>query len=213
MKGISLGHSLRENSVGTTQVQGASPTVPAKRYQIIYADPPWKYEFSHTRSRAINDYPTLDKESICAFPIKDIAEDNSMLLMWITFPKLEWAIPVMNAWGFKYITNAFTWIKHNKKEPSLFWGMGYYTRSNAEICLLGRRGDGVKAISHSIHSVIQTPIEKHSKKPEETKHRIEKLFGNVSRVELFARQKTEGWDVWGNEVESDIDLTHNQGEL
>jgi site-specific DNA-methyltransferase (adenine-specific) len=177
-----------------------------KKYQIIYADPPWKYEFSHTRSRAINDYTTLDKEAICNFPIKDIAEDNSMLLMWVTFPKLEWAIPVMNAWGFKYITNAFTWIKLNGGGQGHFWGMGYYTRSNAELCLLGRRGDGVKVISHSVHSVIQTPIEKHSKKPEETKKRIEALFGDKTRVELFARQKTEGWDVFGNEVEGSIKL-------
>jgi N6-adenosine-specific RNA methylase IME4 len=177
-----------------------------KKYQIIYADPPWKYEFSHTRARAINDYPTLDLKSICSFPIQDIADDNAVLLMWVTFPKLEWAIPVMNAWGFKYITNAFTWIKQNKTGKGHFWGMGYYTRSNAEICLLGKRGKGVKVISHSVHSVIETPIEKHSKKPDETKVRIEKLFGDLPRIELFARQKTEGWDVWGNEVGSDIKL-------
>jgi N6-adenosine-specific RNA methylase IME4 len=177
-----------------------------KKYQIIYADPPWKYEFSHTRARPINDYQTLDKDTICKFPIKDIAEENSLLFMWIIFPKLEWAIPVINAWGFKYITNGFTWIKQNKTGRGMFWGMGYYTRSNSEICLIGRRGNGIKTINHSIHSVIESPLEKHSQKPIEAKRRIELLFGNTTRIELFARQKTEGWDVWGNEVESDIQL-------
>ena len=186
-----------------------------KKYQIIYADPPWQYEFSHTRVRAINDYPTMSKENICALPIKDLAAKNSVLLMWITFPKLDWAFDVMSAWGFIYTTNGFTWIKQNKNGEGLFWGMGYYTRSNAELCLIGKCGEGVPIINHSVHSVIEEPVRKHSRKPIEAKNRIVQLFGsNPAKIELFARKEEllfdadgfEGWDVWGNEVESDIEL-------
>ncbi len=185
-----------------------------KKYQIIYADPPWEYEFSHTRSREINDYKTLSKEEICNFKVKDIADNNSILLMWITFPKLEWAFDVMKMWGFEYRTNAFTWIKLNKENKEPFWGMGYYTRSNAEICLLGKRGEGIQAKSHSVNSVIMHPIMEHSKKPPIIREKIVELFGDIPRIELFARKEDflfeckdwQGWDVWGNEVESDIDL-------
>jgi N6-adenosine-specific RNA methylase IME4 len=94
----------------------------------------------------------------------------------------------------------------NKKSPTPFWGMGNWTRSNAEVCLLATRGKPQR-INKAVHSLIQTPIESHSKKPEEARQKILQLVGDLPRIELFARQKTEGWDVWGNEVESNIDLT------
>ena len=93
----------------------------------------------------------------------------------------------------------------NKKADSLFWGMGYWTRSNVEFCILATRGKP-KRVSAGVHQVIMTRIEEHSKKPHEARVRIEKLMGDVPRIELFARQKSEGWDVWGNEVESDITM-------
>jgi N6-adenosine-specific RNA methylase IME4 len=103
-------------------------------------------------------------------------------------------------WGFTYKTCAFTWIKQNKKTPSVFWGMGYYTRSNAEVCLLATKGKPLPRKSHKVHSVIFSPIEKHSKKPEKAREGIEVLFGDLPRIELFARQHADGWDCWGNEV-------------
>ena len=181
-----------------------------KKYKIILADPPWKYEFSRSHSRAINDYETLERKEICDFKIKDIADDNSVLLIWITFPKLDWAFDVIESWGFKYRTNAFTWIKKNKKDGSLFWGMGYYTRSNAEICLLATRGKGLKVISHNIHSVVYSPVEEHSKKPDIVRDRIVELFGNLPRIELFARkpknvlfdnESYKGWDMIGFDID------------
>lgn len=188
-----------------------------KKYQIIYADPPWEYDFPATRvSRggAKPDYSTMDKEELCNLPIRDIAADDSMLLMWVIFPHLDWAFAVMNAWGFKYVTNAFTWIKQNKSREGFFWGMGQYTRSNAEICLLGKRGNGVSAINHSVHSVVVEPISKHSRKPPIVRQCIAELFGDLPRIELFARKESllfdadgfDGWDVWGNEVQSDVEL-------
>uniref|UniRef100_A0A6H1ZC84 Putative methyltransferase n=1 Tax=viral metagenome TaxID=1070528 RepID=A0A6H1ZC84_9ZZZZ len=189
------------------------PDFPNKKYQIIYADPPWDYEFGETLSRFVkNKYPLMTFEEICSLPVGSIAADNSILLMWATFPKLEWAIPVMKAWGFNYRTCAFVWIKANKKTNvrqtsflpvdnlEAFTGMGYYTRSNAEICLLGKRGDALERKRHDIHQIVYEPIQEHSRKPAVVRKNIVKLFGDLSRIELFARQKTEGWDVWGNEV-------------
>ena len=92
-------------------------------------------------------------------------------------------------------------------------GMGRYTRGNAEVCLLSTRGKGVPRNNAGIYNTQIHNRQRHSQKPDKFRFDIEDLFGQVSRIELFARQKTEGWDVWGNEVESDIDLTQNQGEL
>lgn len=172
-----------------------------KKYNIIYADPAWQYNFGATSSRFVNrKYTVMSKEDICRLPVGDICADDAVLLMWITFPKLDWALDVIKAWGFEYKTNAFTWIKQNKKNDSLFWGMGYYTRSNAEICLLATKGNTLPRMSHKVHSVIMSHIEEHSKKPHETRERIVELFGNIPRIELFARQHADGWDCWGNEV-------------
>ena len=172
-----------------------------KKYNIIYADPAWEYDFGKSSSRFVgNKYTCMDKKGLCDLPVADICDDNAVLLMWITFPKLDWALDVINAWGFKYKTMAFTWIKKNKKSDSLFWGMGYYTRSNPEICLLATKGKPLQRMSHKVHSVIMSQIEEHSKKPHEIRERIVELFGDIPRIELFARQYADGWDCWGNEV-------------
>jgi N6-adenosine-specific RNA methylase IME4 len=138
--------------------------------------------------------------------VLNIAEENSVLFMWATFPKLKDAIELGGSWGFVYKTVAFTWIKRNKRSPTFFMGMGYYTRSNAEICLLFTRGKPLHRISKSVLQICDSPVQRHSQKPVEINSRIVSLFGDISRIELFARNKTDGWDVWGNEVESDIDL-------
>lgn len=172
-----------------------------KKYNIIYADPAWKYNFGETSSRFVNKkYTVMSKEDICDLPVGSICAEDAVLLMWITFPKLDWALDVIKAWGFKYKTNAFTWIKQNKKSDDLFWGMGYYTRSNAEVCLLATKGKPLQRMSHNVHSVIMSHIEEHSKKPHEIRERIVELFGDIPRIELFARQHADGWDCWGNEV-------------
>lgn len=186
---------------------------PDKKYQIIYADPPWHYKFGQSSSRyIINKYSTMELPEICSLPVKDLAEDNAVLLMWATFPKLNWAIPVIEAWGFEYKTCAFVWVKTNKNYqvnqvsflPSdtfdKFTGMGYYTRSNAEICLLATKGDPLPRLCHNINQIVYEPVEEHSKKPSIIRQHIVDLFGDLHRIELFARQKTEGWDVWGNEI-------------
>ena len=185
-----------------------------KKYQIIYADPPWSYDFGKSSSRYIEQqYDTMSKDELFNLNVPAICEKDSLLLLWVTFPKLTLAIPLMEAWGFSYRTMLFTWIKKYKK-GNTFIGCGYYTRSNPELLLLGKKGKGLKTLNHSISSVLEHTIMNHSKKPPIVRKYIVDLFGDVSRIELFARKPDlllnteyyEGWDVWGNEVESDIEL-------
>ena len=145
----------------------------------------------------------MDLNEIKLLPINRIAAENCVLFMWTTFPMLQESFKVLEAWGFQYKTVAFVWIKKNRKSDSLFWGMGYWTRSNAELCLLATKGSP-KRMCSNVHQVIFTPIEEHSQKPNEAREKIVALMGDVPRIELFAREKAPGWDVWGNEVESDI---------
>lgn len=144
-------------------------------------------------------------DDICKLPVNKIASENCVLFMWMTFPTLVEGLKVIKQWGFKYKTVAFVWVKQNKKTPSLFWGLGFWTRANAEICILATKGKP-KRISAKVHQVIISPVEEHSKKPDEARKRIVELLGDIPRVELFARQKTKGWDTWGNEVECNIKL-------
>lgn len=174
---------------------------PKKKYQIIYADPPWSYkDKALAGNRGANcKYPTQEKDWIERLPVSEIADENCALFLWVTMPLLQEGFSVLKCWGFEFKTVAFTWVKKNKKADSWFWGMGNWTRANAELCLLATKGNP-KRISAKVHSVIDTPIERHSKKPDEAKKRIVELLGDLPRIELFARQETEGWSVWGNEV-------------
>jgi N6-adenosine-specific RNA methylase IME4 len=174
---------------------------PNKKYKIIYADPPWSYkDKALSGNRGANcKYPTQSLEWLNNLPVKDLADNDSILFLWVTMPKLNECFDLIKAWGFEYKTCAFTWVKKNKISPSWFMGMGRWTRANAEVCLLATKGKP-KRINAGVHSVIDTPIEYHSKKPDVTKERIIKLVGDLPRIELFARKQTTGWDVWGNEV-------------
>lgn len=179
-----------------------------KKYGIIYADPPWHYRVYSKKGAgrsAESHYPTMTIEKIQALPVSELADKDCALFMWITFPLLKESLSVLSAWGFKFKTIAFVWIKQNRKSDSLFWGMGYWTRTNAEFCVLATKGKP-KRMAKNVHQVIVSHIEEHSKKPDEARRRIVRLMGDLPRIELFARQKTAGWDVWGNEVESDIIL-------
>ena len=142
-------------------------------------------------------------DELCALPVAEIAAPDSALFMWATFPQLPEALRLIKAWGFNYKSVAFVWLKKNKKADSWFYGLGFWTRGNAEICLLATRGHP-KRQAADVHQFIISPIEAHSKKPDETRDKIISLMGDLPRVELFARQTPPGWDVWGNEVEPTI---------
>jgi N6-adenosine-specific RNA methylase IME4 len=180
-----------------------------KKYQIIYADPPWSYKDKRNKhprlcGGALSHYQTMSIEEIKTMRLPEI-DINAMLFLWVTFPCLQEGLDVIKAWGFKYKTLGFSWIKTNKKNGKPFFGIGYYTKSNCEICLIGVKGKPIKQ-SNAVSSVLIEPRQEHSKKPNNARDNIVKLCGDIPRIELFAREKTEGWDVWGNEVQSDITL-------
>ena len=175
-----------------------------KKYNIIYADPPWSYNDKrdkHPRlcGGATVHYNTMSIEEIKNLSIKNIADDNCMLFMWATFPNLQEALDVIKAWGFKYKTLGFSWIKTNKKNGNPFFGIGYYTKSNCEVCLIAVKGKPI-VVSNHVSSVLISPREEHSKKPSIVRDKIVQLCGDLPRIELFARQKADGWDAWGNEI-------------
>lgn len=180
-----------------------TPPLPTGKYNIIYADPPWGYKNNSTRAAATNHYSTMSLAGICDLPISaaegGIAADDCALFMWATFPMLREAIKVIEAWGFTYKTIAFNWVKQNKSGKGLFWGLGNWTRSNSEICLLAVKGKP-KRINAGVHSVIISPVSRHSRKPDEVRERIVELMGDLPRVELFAREAAPGWHTWGNEA-------------
>ncbi len=175
------------------------------KYQIIYADPPWKYDDSGCQGAADKQYPTLSVEEICNIPVKNITADNCVLFIWATYPKLPEALKVIQAWGFNYKTIAFQWVKLNKSGFGEFFGLGRWTRGNTEPCLLATKGTP-KRINTAVSQLIFIPLRRHSEKPPETRLKIKKLMGDLPAIELFARQKIAGWDSWGNEVSKDIDL-------
>lgn len=172
---------------------------PEKKYAVIYADPPWGYRNRGTRAAAARHYPTMTLADIKALPVADIAAEDCALFLWSTFPMLPEALETIKAWGFQYKTLAFCWVKRNRKSPGWFWGLGNWTRSNPEVCLLAVRGRPARA-SASVHSLIEAPVGRHSAKPEEARARIVELVGDVPRIELFARERVPGWDAWGDEV-------------
>jgi N6-adenosine-specific RNA methylase IME4 len=178
-------------------------------YQLIYADPPWQFRVYSKKvgnRSAERYYPTMKLADIAALPVSKIAVKNSVLLMWAIDPMLDVAFQVIKAWGFRFKTVGFYWVKQNRKSAGFFTGLGYYTRANPEQCLLATRGAGLKRKDRNIRRLIVAPRGRHSEKPIEAYSRIERLFGKVSRIELFARQRRAGWDAFGNEVEGSICL-------
>ena len=185
-----------------------------KKYSIIYADPPWSYQDKNCNGACLKHYKTMSLDEICQLPINKISDTNCVLFLWATYPLLPEALKVIESWGFKYKSIAFQWIKLNKKDRKPFYGLGRWTRGNTEPCLIATKGKP-KRIANNVFQLIQAPIGRHSQKPDIVRHKIIELMGNdLERIELFARKeedylwggKKTGWDVWGNEVESDIQL-------
>ena len=168
-----------------------------RKYKIIYADPPWKYFEGGNKNQSLH-YKTLSLEEIKNLEIEQLADKDCILFIWVTFPMLEKVFEVIKSWGFEYSTCGFNWVKRNKISKGWFFGLGSWTRSNSELCLIATKGKPIR-FSASVSQVIDTPIEGHSKKPDCVRDKIVKLCGDLPRIELFARQKIKGWDSWGNE--------------
>lgn len=174
-----------------------------KKYKIIYADPPWQYRVYSKKGQgrsAENHYHTMNIKDIMALPVDKIADRDCILFLWITFPCLKEGIEVMERWGFKYKTCGFNWVKRNKKKNTYFMGLGFWTRSNSEVCLIGTKGQP-KRVSKSVSQICDARIMEHSRKPTEIRERIVELCGELPRIELFARDKVKGWDSLGDEID------------
>lgn len=175
--------------------------LPNKSYQIIYADPPWKYDTpdclqknSCLSSNSISPYPSMSLKEICNLPIKKLTDKNCLLFIWTTGPKLNQVFRVIKSWGFSYCTVAFVWEKI-RVNP------GYYTLSSTEFCLVGRKGNiPLNRGKRNVPQFYRELKTNHSRKPDGIRTLIKDMFPKVPKIELFARDHHEGWDVWGNET-------------
>lgn len=188
------------------------PALPDRKYDIIYADPPWDYggkmQFDKSSIKTENQgwkrdifisaanfkYPTVKTKDLMKIPLGNICADDCLLFMWVTNPHLAQGIQLGQAWGFEYKTVAFVWDKmsHNP---------GQYTLSNCELCLLFKRGRIPSPRgARNIQQLVRIPRGKHSEKPNQVRENIVRMFPSQSKIELFARERPEGWDVWGLDV-------------
>lgn len=192
--------------------------LPPGPFQLIYADPPWAttlwsgQDRTPTQKRGEDHYPTLPLDQLKAIPVGDVAAKNSLLAMWTLGSHLDQAIALGQAWGYTYSTDLFYWAKQKRLRPDqldMFTadiapakiGMGKHTRKQVEPCLLFTRGKGLKVLDHAIRQLIVTPAREHSRKPEQAREGLERLYGpDVTRLELFSRTPRAGWTHWGNEL-------------
>ena len=176
-------------------------------YDVILVDPPWSYYSWDAKTgpqgrTAAKHYNTMSVEEICALPVGGLAADNCALFLWAVWPDIFRAQEVIEAWGFTYRTIAWVWAKLNPTGMGFHIGLGYYTRANTEPCLLAVRGSMPPAVK-DVRALLVTPVREHSRKPDDQYPRIERLYPQARKLELFARRPRPGWDSWGNEVDSD----------
>ena len=174
-------------------------------YQVVLCDPPWRYSFSKSSSRKIeNNYPTMSVEEICA--IKIPTDENAVLYLWATAPKLLEALEVMKSWEFTYKSQAI-WDKEKI-------GMGFWFRGQHELLLVGTKGSfSPPPAKLRISSVIRKTRGMHSRKPWEIREHIAQCYPNFKKLEMFSRIKVNGWDSWGNTVEKDVELNIDSQQI
>jgi N6-adenosine-specific RNA methylase IME4 len=188
------------------QAIAAKCPLPDGPYDLLYADPPWHFHTYSDKGQgrsASRHYSTMPIDALKQLPIGDIAAPNSVMVMWVYDPLLPECIEVMQAWGFQYVTRLFTWVKI-ARDGSPRMGTGYYSRRGSETAILGKRGKGLKRHSKSVREVIMAPRREHSRKPDEARDRLEQLFGDVRRIELFARRTAPGWAAWGDAITESV---------
>ncbi|HCI8111449.1 TPA: DNA methyltransferase [Klebsiella pneumoniae] len=194
------------------------------RYSLIYADPAWSYGNTISNGAAVDHYPTMSLLDMKRLPVWELAADNAVLAMWYTGTHNLEAIELAEAWGFTVRTmKGFTWVKLNQLaemritkalaegEVADFYDFldllnaetrmngGNHTRANTEDVLIATCGAGLERKHAGIKQVVYSPLGAHSEKPWEVRHRLELLYGDVPRIELFSRSAAPGWSHWGNE--------------
>lgn len=172
-------------------------------YSLIYADPAWPFDNYSAAGESRNPnrhYDTMSIDQIKALPVGHLASDNCALFMWVTDPLIPQGLEVLAAWGFRYASVGFNWAKRTRRDTGWHMGTGYGTRANPELCLMGMIGS-LERKSAAVRRLIVEPIREHSRKPDRVADDIVALYGNLPRVELFARARRKGWDSWGNETD------------
>ncbi len=178
------------------------PALPQSKYSIVYADPPWDYKGQKQHNGAggvdtggaVSHYSTVKLADLMALPVPSICETDCLLFMWVTSPHMNQGIKLLEAWGFEWATIAFVWEKQ-KTNP------GFYTLSQCEVCVVGKKGKIPRPRgSRKERQFLSERRTEHSAKPDEVRRRISRMFPEQNKIELFARQPSAGWDVWGNEV-------------
>jgi N6-adenosine-specific RNA methylase IME4 len=188
------------------RLRAATPPLPTGPFRLIVADPPYHFDTRSQKGQGKSPsthYETMNVHRICRLPIREIAAPDAGLAMWVYGPRLPDAIKIMQAWGFDYKSELLTWIKLTKTGKPAF-GTGYTTRKNTEALIYGTRGKGLKVLDHGVRQTLFAKRREHSRKPDEAAEALERLFGSVPRIELFARQRRAGWEVWGNELPPNI---------
>jgi N6-adenosine-specific RNA methylase IME4 len=185
--------------------------LPRGYFRVAFADPGWRFRTWSPRGRnkcADRHYRCEELEQIASLPVGELMAPDSVLCLCVVQTHLFAAMQVIEAWEFEYKSVAFNWIKMPKRwsadqlplriRPKM--GCGYYTRANSEQCWIARRGKGCRRIDRAVDQVIHAPVREHSRKPDEMYARIERLFGDVPRIELFAREQRPGWSAWGDQL-------------
>jgi N6-adenosine-specific RNA methylase IME4 len=182
------------------------------RYAAIAVDPPWRFKSNSKRKpgrNAMRHYECMSLDEIAALPVKQLAAPDCALFLWITGPFLALGahVPIMQTWGFKPSGLGFTWIKLKQGASErlfldmhdLAMGPGFTTRKNAEFCVIGKRGRSVRQ-DKGVHEVILERVREHSRKPDAFYKRIRSYVGSAPICELFARERRDGIDGWGNQL-------------
>jgi len=191
---------------------------PNKKYKVIYADPPWQYSSKHYQDggRDFKDlksyYNTMNIQELKNLPIELLADKDCACFMWVTDSHLYEGVEVLKAWGFQYKTIAFHWVKKTKHGKTAI-NTAPWTLKSCELCILGTKGQVSKyKVSNNVKALIEAERTEHSKKPNEARKRIEMLFGDVPKIELFARERVVGWDSWGDQLPQEENKTINEFE-
>lgn len=197
--------SVQHRTFSTSELVAVAES--GETYGAIYADPPWSFKVYSGKGKsrsAENHYATMDLAEIASLGqhVSRLASKDCALFLWAVMPQLPEALRIIEAWGFTYKTCAFTWVKRNKLGTGFAVGMGYWTRSNAEICLLATKGSP-KRLAMDVEQLVIASRGAHSSKPSIVSERIERLVGGPY-LEMFGRRQRLGWTVWGNEIGSDL---------
>ena len=187
---ISLTQARRET---VKRERHETPELPTGKYGVIYADPPWQYSNSGFYNAVEAEYPTMTEQELIDLDVRDLCDDSSVLFLWATNPLLDVAMRVMEGWGFTYKTN-FVWVKDKAR------GFAWWAKSKHEILMVGTKPKSNTPVQSAESAITAKRPNEHSKKPEVFYELIETLFPNERKIEMFARNKRDGWDCWGNEV-------------